>query len=181
MKTYRSLFVSLSVLLLVAVAAYAYTDYVKGNIIYVKADQENLRNAPNGDRIGSLQKGASMVVLEDQGKWVKIAITGWIWKESTTLSRSELAGARYRALQILVKTPETAEQVLQQLLAGADFGELARKYSIGPNAKKGGDLGYFYRGDFQPEFEEAIFKLKPGEISGIVKTSLGYHIFKRVE
>jgi len=167
--------------LLVAVAAYAYTDYVKGNIIYVKADQENLRIAPNGDRIGSLAKGASMVVLQDKGKWVKVAVTGWIWKESTTLTREDLAGPRYRALQILVKTSEDAEAVLKQLAEGADFKELAKKYSIGPNAKEGGDLGYFHKGDFLPEFEDAILKLKPGEISGIIKTNLGYHIFKRIQ
>jgi parvulin-like peptidyl-prolyl isomerase len=169
------------VLLLAAAGTYAYTDYAKGNIIYLKANRENLRNAPNGDRIGTLAKGTSMVVLDDQGKWVKVAITGWIWKESTTLNRRELKGPRYRALQILLKTPEEAEQVLNELIAGADFREVAKKRSIGPNAQRGGDLGYFYKGDFQPEFEEAILKLKPGEISGVVKTSLGYHIFKRIE
>ncbi|MFQ6112493.1 MAG: peptidylprolyl isomerase [bacterium] len=161
--------------------AYSLIDYQRGKIIYVKAPTENLRDAPNGNKIGSLDKGTSLVVLEDSPKWVKVRIEGWIWKGSVTDSRIALRGGGYRALQIIVKDRATAESILKELKAGADFGKLAKDKSIGPAAQRGGDLGYFNKGDFQPEFESVILNLKPGEISEIIQSEFGFHIFKRVE
>ena len=71
-----------------------------------------------------------------------------------------------------------AEEVLKRAKAGEDFAELAKKYSEGPTAKNGGDLGYFTQGQMVKPFEEAAFSMKPGEISGLVKTRFGYHIIK---
>jgi peptidyl-prolyl cis-trans isomerase D len=74
---------------------------------------------------------------------------------------------------------ETARQIREQLLAGADFAELARKQSADPGSReRGGDLGWFSRGDMTPAFEKAAFALKPGEISEPVLTPFGYHIIK---
>jgi peptidyl-prolyl cis-trans isomerase D len=72
-----------------------------------------------------------------------------------------------------------AEQVLKEAKSGADFAALAKKYSQDEsNAQQGGDLDYFSRGRMVPEFENAAFALKPGEISDLVKTEFGYHIIK---
>ena len=77
---------------------------------------------------------------------------------------------------------QKAESILQQINAGADFAELAMKYSDDPaSAKRGGDLGLMNRGDFVPEFESAAFQLEDGQISGIVQTQFGYHIIKMIE
>ena len=94
------------------------------------------------------------------------------------------------------ETKTAAEELLKtvnaELTAGADFAELAKKHSEGPSAAQGGALrgrnpklppgDYFARGDMVKPFEEAAFDtLNPGEVSGLVETSYGYHIIKLEE
>ncbi|MDD5773123.1 MAG: peptidylprolyl isomerase [bacterium] len=83
-----------------------------------------------------------------------------------------------RAKHILLNTEEEANAVLNELNNGRDFDELAKERSKGPSAEKGGDLGYFRKGDMLPEFEDKVFQMKKGEIAGPVKTQFGYHIIK---
>ncbi len=72
-----------------------------------------------------------------------------------------------------------AEKLLEQLKAGADFAELARKASQDTgSAAQGGDLGCFGPGRMVPEFDDAVFALAPGATSDLVKTSFGYHIIR---
>jgi foldase protein PrsA len=80
---------------------------------------------------------------------------------------------------ILTETEETAAEVKEKLDAGEDFAELAKEYSIDNSNKDfGGDLGYVKRGQMVSEFEEAVFSMEAGSISGPVKTQFGYHIIK---
>ncbi len=75
-----------------------------------------------------------------------------------------------------------AQQILDSIKAGADFSELAKKYSEDPgSAVQGGDLGFVKKGVFYPEFEEAAFKLQQGEISDLVESPIGYHIIQLLE
>ncbi|MDG1488249.1 MAG: peptidylprolyl isomerase [SAR324 cluster bacterium] len=74
-----------------------------------------------------------------------------------------------------------AEKILKELKDGTDFAELARQYSDGPSGPKGGDLGRFTRGQMVPEFDQAVFSLEPGAVSGVVETQFGYHIIKRIQ
>ncbi|UCB48928.1 MAG: SurA N-terminal domain-containing protein [Deltaproteobacteria bacterium] len=76
------------------------------------------------------------------------------------------------------KVREKAKMVLEKARKGEDFPKLAKKYSEGPTAQKGGDLGYFSEGRMVKPFEEAAFKMKKGEISELVRTQFGYHIIK---
>ncbi|MFW6139626.1 MAG: peptidylprolyl isomerase [Spirochaetota bacterium] len=69
-------------------------------------------------------------------------------------------------------------EVEQKLEAGEEFKALAKEYSEGPSASKGGNLGFFKRGEMDKSFEEAAFSLKPGQTSGIVETRFGYHLIK---
>ena len=72
-----------------------------------------------------------------------------------------------------------AQQVLAQVKAGKDFGELAKQYSQDPgSAKNGGDLGWAERGSFVAPFADALFGMQVGEVKGPVKTQYGYHIIR---
>jgi peptidyl-prolyl cis-trans isomerase D len=72
-----------------------------------------------------------------------------------------------------------AEDILAKLKAGADFATLATQFSKDTgSAGKGGDLGWAGRGQFVKPFEEALFSLKPGELSAPVKSEFGYHLIR---
>ncbi len=72
-----------------------------------------------------------------------------------------------------------ADSILQQIRAGADFGEMAKKYSAdNGSAPQGGDLGFFARRAMVKDFDEAAFRLDAGEVSEPVKTSFGFHLIK---
>jgi len=95
-----------------------------------------------------------------------------------------------RARHILIATDkersqDEAKEKINEIYEKAkkdpsQFSALAEKYSEGPSAKVGGDLGYFARGEMVKEFEDVAFKMKIGEISEPVKTRFGYHIIKLV-
>lgn len=76
------------------------------------------------------------------------------------------------------KAKDQATTVLDKAKKGEDFAKLAQEYSEGPTKDRGGDLGYFGRGQMIQPFEEAAFSLKTGEIGGPVRTKFGYHIIK---
>lgn len=84
---------------------------------------------------------------------------------------------KVKARQIVVASEEEAIQLLKQLKKGENFEKLAMKKSLGPEKVEGGDLGYFSKGERPAEFEQ-VFSLEVGEVSGIIKSPYGYHIFK---
>ena len=87
--------------------------------------------------------------------------------------------AQVRARHILVATLPTAEKVEALLRAGQSFATLAREYSIDPGTKdKGGELGFFRRGQMVPAFDQVAFSLPVGQISQPVKSPFGYHIIQ---
>jgi peptidyl-prolyl cis-trans isomerase C len=89
-----------------------------------------------------------------------------------------------KARHILLKTEADANKVLDELKAGKDFAELAKKYSIDPAAASGGKLEspdgreWLPRGSFEKSFEVVLFKIPKGQIGGPVKTQFGWHILK---
>jgi peptidyl-prolyl cis-trans isomerase C len=100
---------------------------------------------------------------------------------------------RIRASHILFLVEETATpedeaeaqanaaQILERARSGEDFAQLAQEFSEGPSAPRGGDLGYFQKGQMVSPFEEAAFALDVGEISDVVRTRFGYHVIKLVD
>lgn len=88
-------------------------------------------------------------------------------------------GVKVHAQHILIKTEKEALDILHQAQAGADFTQLATKYSLCPSRQMGGDLGFFGRGQMVCEFEDAAFAMnKEGQLSGVVKTKFGYHLIR---
>ncbi len=92
-------------------------------------------------------------------------------REVKNFRREEEIHARH----ILVKTEKEARDLLVQLKAGADFAELADKKSLDENTE-GGDLGYFTKAMMIPEFGDAVFDMKKGQLSAPIKTPFGWHV-----
>ncbi len=83
------------------------------------------------------------------------------------------------ARHILVPTEDEAKAIIVELKKGGDFAAIAKAKSKDPGAAQGGDLGFFKKGDMVPEFADAAFALKPGQITDTpVKTSYGWHVIK---
>ena len=88
------------------------------------------------------------------------------------------SGEELHVKQILVHDEAVANEIAQKLRDGASFDELSSQYSLAPNAKKGGEIGYVSRGELPKMFEDEIFALKPGSVSGVIRTDASFHIFK---
>lgn len=87
---------------------------------------------------------------------------------------------KVNASHILVKSEEDARVIAYDVKHGKDFAQVAMDKSICPSKKKGGNLGWFARGQMVKEFEDACFapNVKKGDILGPVKSQFGYHIIK---
>jgi len=88
------------------------------------------------------------------------------------------SGEEFHVRQILVHDENLADDIVEKLKKGASFEDLSSQYSLAPNAKKGGDIGYVSRGELPKAFEDEIFTLKPGGISNVIRTESNFHIFK---
>lgn len=95
--------------------------------------------------------------------------------QKQSFSKPETASAKH----ILVDSEEKANDILGKINAGdLSFEDAAKEHSTCPSKDAGGDLGTFGRGQMVPEFENAVFNMNNGEVSGPVKTQFGYHLIK---
>jgi peptidyl-prolyl cis-trans isomerase C len=149
------------------------------------------RNLTETDIRSQIERGLAIQELVDKKFGDKVKVSD---KETKAYydSHTELfkRPEQVRASHILIKVEPGAdeakkaearkkiEEVQSKLKKGEDFSELAKKYSEGPSKDKGGDLGYFGRGQMVKPFEDAAFGLKEGEVSGIVESPFGYHLIK---
>jgi peptidyl-prolyl cis-trans isomerase C len=110
----------------------------------------------------------------------KVTVTDEELHKAYETRAAELTHAeQVRAEQIVVKTEEEAQALLAQIRHGSQsFEDLARKHSLSPDARQGGDLGWFSRGMMPPIFEEVCFSLPEGQVSEVIPSTYGFHLFK---
>ena len=89
--------------------------------------------------------------------------------------------AQANAESQLAAAQTKARDLLEQIRKGADFAEVAKKFSDGPSAKDGGDLNYFKRGTLAKELEEKVFAMKAGDVTDVIRTKQGFVILKVTE
>ena len=83
-----------------------------------------------------------------------------------------------RAAHILVAKEDQAKELLQMIKNGTSFADLAKRQSMCPSGRKGGDLGWFGKGMMVKEFEDAAFDHAKGQVVGPVKTQFGWHLIQ---
>ncbi|MBI3178879.1 MAG: peptidylprolyl isomerase [Deltaproteobacteria bacterium] len=114
--------------------------------------------------------------------FARIAVTdGDITKYIEEHPDVQVAPEVVHALHIVVKTEEKARMIAQEIRKGLPFEDAAMKYSLSPEAKNGGALGSFSRGTLPQIFEEACFTTPLGQMSKVVASDYGFHLFKVVE
>ncbi|WP_224249214.1 peptidylprolyl isomerase [Hyalangium gracile] len=114
--------------------------------------------------------------------YARVAVTEEELRAYYTAHESEFQEPeQVHAAQLVVKGLDEAKRVQAQLKAGKKFADLARRYSLSADAKVGGDLGFFPRGQMPPAFDAVVFNMRPGQVSDVVSTEYGYHLFKVIE
>ncbi len=155
-------------------------ELVKKELIYLEAKKQGMDKSPAyREKLEEFQKLSLISMLLTKEIEDKVSVTPEEVKKYYDTNPGEFSTDRARASHILVKTKEEADSLLKRIKAGEDFAALAEKNSIDKgSAARGGDLGFFGRGQMVPEFEQAVFSMKKGEVSEPVKTQFGYHIIK---
>ena len=100
-------------------------------------------------------------------------------KESEKLKTCNFVKARHILISKLTPIQEIYNKFIEEYgvnVPASEFGKIAQEVSECPSKKKGGELGYFTRGQMVKEFEDAAFSTPPGQITNIIKTEHGYHI-----
>jgi peptidyl-prolyl cis-trans isomerase C len=88
---------------------------------------------------------------------------------------------RVRARHVVVRSEAEAFAILGKLRRHADFAALAREHNVDSTRESGGDLGWVRRGAMVPAFEQALFGLRPGEVSQPIRTPYGFHLVQAIE
>ena len=146
-------------------------------------------------------QGSSISELEEEvsralalSKYLENSVTNADKLSYFNANKDAFNGAKVKASHVLIDTrnlktdaeKEEAKKMIEivkiEIDKGADFAEMAKKYSNCPSAEKGGDIGFFQRkGSIVEEFAQVAFAMEVGEISDPVKTQFGYHIIKVTE
>ncbi len=154
--------------------------WVREQLILTAAEESNIALRP--DVAAVIEQTVNQIILEsyitdllDGVEVSRLEVENYldVWGETYTLE--------YNIRHILLPDEVLATSVLSRLSTGESFTTLASQFSVGPSAPSGGALGWMSRGMASPDFMEAVCQLSSGEISGVIKTSMGYHIVQLME
>lgn len=112
-------------------------------------------------------------VVGDKSKISEAAIAAYYRANRDEFERPD----QVRARQIVVASAEEGAEILALLQAKVPFAQVAKEHSLSPDGEEGGDLGFFARGEMPAEFDAVVFTLPIGQLSPLIKSEYGYHIF----
>jgi len=148
--------------------------------------KQNMRNQIITQQVIGREVGQRLIVSkEDLQKFYEEHKSELDQPEQIRLSEilvsTEKKTAETDEAQQLQAAQTKAEDLLSQIRKGATFEDIAKKYSDGPSAAQGGDLGYFKRGSLAKELEDKTFAMKPAEVSDVIRTKQGFIVLKVTE
>jgi hypothetical protein len=148
-------------------------------LVRMAMDRKLLPAGPGGKAGPQEAREATDALLSDLEKSEPTdqEVVAWYGAHRQDFVRPE----RVRLRQILTEDRASAERALQEISAGGDFAELARRLSQDPSAATGGYQGELSRENLPPAFADVIFALKPGEVSKVVPAEYGFHVFQVLE
>jgi len=156
----------------------AFQDYLKRSKNTEANMRDDLERNMLRDRVVEKLSGAIDVTDEEVAKYFDENKQRFVEREQVKASR------------ILLRTPPTmpeaeknaakkrAKELRAKAVGGSDFAELAKESSNGPEASRGGDLGWFARGRMPPEFDNVVFNMEANSVSDVVETKMGLEIIK---
>jgi peptidyl-prolyl cis-trans isomerase C len=159
-------------------------EMIKRELIYQEAEKMKLNNNEEFQaQVKEFKKMTLVQLILKKEVDEKVKVDNEEAKKFFDQNADKLTvGTKIKASHILVETEKEANDVLDKINKGRGFADLAKSLSKDSvSAKKGGDLGYFGRGQMVPEFERAALSLKPGEVSKPVRTRFGYHVIKLID
>jgi peptidyl-prolyl cis-trans isomerase C len=157
-------------------------DLIKKNNMTKEKMYDEIRMGIKVNKLVLSQKGGkSMPADKEISKFYEKNKSKFMVPESVHVRHILIAKAADDSDKIKAEKRSKAENLRKQLLAGADFAEIAKNNSDCPSKNTGGDLGTFSRGDMVKPFEEAAFTQEKNAIGPVVETDFGYHIIQVLE
>lgn len=154
--------------------------WIREQLILVAAEESNIALRPEVAAV--IKQTVDQIILEafltdilDEVEVSRLEVENYIdvWSETYEYE--------YNVRHILLPDQAIASSVLSRLNTGESFSTLASQFSVGPSGPAGGELGWMARGMASPLFMEVVSRLSIGEISEIVKTTMGYHIIQLMD
>jgi parvulin-like peptidyl-prolyl isomerase len=155
---------------------------LRRELLLQEAERQKVGDRPEvADQVTALRRDLMLRALLQDEVGAKVKVEDKEVQEYFAAHPEEFSGDQVRVRHILVRTEEEAKYALDRAKKER-FEALAKELSTdNATAGSGGDLGYLRREQVFPEFAQAAFDLKPGEVGGPVKTPFGYHVIKLVD